>query len=191
MIKRLFKGIKGFRQGASTVKAGFAAMNEIKKAAAKGGYYEHIDKLPLRNFFKIKKGEYKYLWIKDDDKPFNKYLFMGVFQQMHFQFNHLDNEYLRAKLLAAEYESKYVRSVNQQDKVRWINNWKTQQKIVDNWKVSDIEIDDFTDYIERAYGLAPGVIDIDKISTSKGFNNFHKAIEINKKRAEKTNKSKK
>ena len=185
----MIKSIKGFFQGASTVKSGYDQMNAIKKAAAKGGYYEHIDELPLRNFFKIKKGEYKYLWIKDIEKPFNKYLFMGVFQQMHFQFNHLDNEYLREKALAAEYESKSIRAKTQADKVRWRNNYTTQQKKVDDWAVSDIEIDDFTDYIERTYGLAPGAIDIDKISTSKGFNSFHKAIEVNKKRE--SNKRKK
>lgn len=190
MIKRLFKGIKGFRQGGSMVKKGYDAMNDIKKAAAKGGFYLHIDELPLRNFFKIKKGEYQYLWIKDIEKPFNKFLFMGIFQQMHFQFNHLDNEYLRAKAAAAEYESKYIRAEKQSDKVRWLNNWTTQQKVVDNWKVSDMEIDDFTDYIEQAYGSAPGSIDIDKISTSKGFNSFHKAIEMVKKRAAKSNKRK-
>lgn len=191
MSNLITKGIKGFFQGRNSVKAGFDAMNDIKKAADKGGYYIHIDELPLKNFFKIKNGEYKYLWIKDVEKPFNKFLFMGVFQQMRFQFKELDNDYLRAQLLAAEYESKYVRSTKQADKVRWLNYWTTQQKVVDNWKSSDWDIDDFTDYIERTYGLAPGSIDIEKISTSKGFNNFHRAIEIVKKRAEQANKRKK
>lgn len=153
----------------------------IKKTVKEKKYYEYLDELPVLNFFKIKNGNYKYLWKNelDREKKHPIGLFLYTFQQMYYQFPRLDNEYLRDMATLADYQSKYIRTKN----MRWKNEYNTLKKKIDNTKPVDLNIDDFTDYIEHTFSNPIGSIDITRVSTSKAFNNYYKAIAKNRKNA--------
>ena len=55
----------------------------------------------------------------------------------------------------------------------------TLENKLKNQKISKFDIDEFTDYIERTYNLAPASIDTKKITVSKAFSNFQNAKELN------------
>ena len=152
----------------------------IKKTQKYGKYYTHISELPLYNFFKIKDGYFEYLWVneKDYDRPYSKYLFMAIFQEMWYQFPNLDNRYLRDKATLTDYESKYIRTSSS----RWKNEYNTLKAKLEKEEENkqNLILDDFTDYIEHTFKYTIGSIDVKKISTLKAFNNYYKAIKQNK-----------
>lgn len=152
----------------------------IAKTIKQKKYYTHIDDMPVYNFAKIMKGEYNYLWISENNRR-NKYpktLFQAVFGEMYFQFKYLDNTNLRNKATIAEYKYKFAATNN----FRWKNQANTLIAKLEKEVVSDFDLNNFTDYIEQTFKQPIGSIDVNKISTSKAFNNYHRAIEINKKR---------
>ena len=140
-------------------------------------YYTHIDYLPLFNFAEMMKGKFEYLYVGRKNRRIPKIYFLGIFEEMNFQFKVLDNSHLRDIADLADYQSKYVRT----GLSRWLNEYNTLKKKISEVKRSTFNLDDFTDYIEHTYKFAPGSIDPKKISTSKAFNNYQKAIEHNKK----------
>lgn len=139
-------------------------------------YYTHIDYLPLFNFAEIMKGNFNYLYVKNVNKKYPKIAFVRIFQEMNFQFKHLDNKHLRQLADLADFESKYVRTKNK----RWLNEYNTLKKKIEKKKSKPFDLNNFTDYIERTYNLVPGSIDVHKISTSKAFQSYQKAIKHNK-----------
>jgi len=153
----------------------------IKKTLKEQRYYTNIDELPIFNFFKIKNGLYEYLWRheKDRGKKYPKGLFLQVFQDMYFQFKKLDNTYLRNLADLADYESKYART----GLSRWKNEYNTLKAKIERTKPKDLNMDDFTDYIEHSLGHHVGSIDVHRTSISKAFNNYFRALEKNKKHA--------
>ena len=159
--------IKGWKEG-----------RLITKTIKEKKYYTHIEDLPVYNFFKIKSGKYEYLWKyeKDRDKPYPKGLFLSILQEMYFQFPKLDNTYLRNLADLADYESKWIRTKN----FRWKNEMNTLKKKIEDTKSTELNLDDFTDYIEHTFKNPVGSLDVYKVSTSKAFNNYYKAIEKNK-----------
>lgn len=161
MIKSL---IDGYREGML-----------INKTLKEKKYYESIEDLPIYNFFKIKKGEYKYLWKseKDYEKKFPLSLFQKVFFDMHFQFKKMDNTYLRDLATLEDYRSKYVRT----GLMRWKNEFNTLESKIKKTEYVDPNIDDFTNYIERVFNNPVGSLDVHKVSTSKAFSNYHIANE--------------
>jgi len=158
---------------------GFMAARKIHKEVNVKNYYTHIDDLPVYNFFKIAKGEYHYLFKNESDynKPFSEDLFKYTFSEMYFQFKKLDNSFLRDKAYLAVYWSKWVVEKN----YRWKNEYNTlNAKLTKNIQ-KELDINDFTDYIEMTFKQPVGSIDVHKVSTSKAFNNFNRAQEYNKK----------
>jgi len=139
-------------------------------------YYTHIDYLPLFNFAEIMKGKLEYLYVNQKYKRVPKGAFARIFQEMNFQFKSLDNKHLRQLADLADYESKYVRTHNK----RWLNEYNTLKAEIKKEKRKEFNLDDFTDYIERTYNLAPGAIDVHKITTAKAFSSYQNAIKHNK-----------
>ena len=138
-------------------------------------YYIHIDYLPLFNFAEIMKGKFEYLFVGKKRRP-PKIFFANIFAEMNFQFKELDNTHLRNKADLADYYSKYIRTANK----RWLNEYNTLKKKIDNVEHTTFNLDEFTDYIEQTFNFAPGSIDVKKISTAKAFNNYQKAIKHRK-----------
>jgi hypothetical protein len=166
MIKEFIQGFKKGRQITNAVKA--------------KNYYDHVEDIPVYNFFKVAKGEYQYLYkdSKDYDKPYPEELFKIVFNRMYFQFKKLDNTYLRQKAQLEVYWSKWIVEKN----YRWKNEFNTLKNKLEKEVKKELDIDDFTDYIERTFDQPVGSLDIYKVSVSKAFNNYHRAIEHNKKK---------
>ena len=144
-------------------------------------YYKHIDYLPLFNFAEIMKGNFNYLYIKKQDRKYPKVAFAKIFEAMNFQFKYLDNKGLRQRADLADYEHKYLTADNKKDKNRWLNEYNTLKNKINKKKNRPFDLNAFTDYIEHTFKFAPGSIDPKKISTSKAFMNYQKAIEHNKK----------
>lgn len=151
----------------------------IAKTIKQKRYYTHIDNLPVYNFAQIMKGKYQFLWIdeKYHKKKYPECLFKQVFQEMYFQFKYLDNLELRDKAAIAEYNYKFATTNN----YRWRNESTTLQAKLKTEVKGEFDLNDFTDYIEHTFKNPVGSIDVRKISTSKAFNNYHRAIELNKK----------
>ena len=141
-------------------------------------FYTHIDYLPLFNFAEIMKGKFEYMYHKPENKRAPKIYFANLFAEMNFQFRNLDNSHLRDKADLADYYSKYVRTNNK----RWLNEYNTLKKKINEKVKGKFNLDAFTDYIEHTFNFAPGSIDTKKISTSKAFSNYQKAIAHNKKK---------
>jgi hypothetical protein len=169
--------IKSFLQG-------FRTANLIKKTIKAKNYYDHIDELPVYNFFKIRKGEYQYLY-KDEklrDGQYPEALFKMVFREMYFQFKELDNTFLRELATLEDYKSKIARTKmyeNASEKAkhfRWKNEYNTLAKKVEKEVVKELDLDDFTDTIERTFNNPVGSLDVFKVSTSKAFNNYNRAV---------------
>jgi hypothetical protein len=153
-----------------------ARAKKASKQLKKAQYYTTLE-IPLFNFFECWKGNLNYLYKTNVDKPYPKMLFSYTFQEMYYQFKYLDNSYLRKLALLADYKSKHVRTEN----ARWLNSYNTLKKELENIKKTDHDLDEFTDYIEHTFKYPPGSIDVHKISTSKAFSNFKKAVDYNKK----------
>ena len=143
-------------------------------------YYTHIDYLPLFNFAEIMKGKFNYLYVGNKNKRYPKIAFAKIFEAMNFQFKTLDNKGLRQRADLADFESKYLTADNQKDRNRWLNEYNTLKKKIKKKKRKPFDLNAFTDYIEHTFKFAPGSIDAHKISTSKAFMNYQKAIEHNK-----------
>jgi len=165
------------------IKIFFKAWKEgrlINKTIKEKKYYTHIDDLPVYNFANIMKGEYEYLWMdyRERHKKYPKGLFQAIFSEMYFQFKYLDNTDLRNRAAIAEYKYKFAATNN----FRWKNQANTLIAKLEKEITTDFDLNDFTDYIEQTFSNPVGSIDVHRISTSKAFNNYHKAIKINKKR---------
>lgn len=143
-------------------------------------YYTHIDYLPLFNFSEIMKGKFEYLYEGKKNKRVPKVAFAKIFEEMNYQFKTLDNSHLRDLADLADYEYKIVEANDKRTKSRWQNEWYVLQKKIENKKRNKFDLSEFTDYIEQTFNFAPGSIDVHKISTAKAFNNYQKAIEINR-----------
>lgn len=135
-------------------------------------YYIHIDYLPLFNFAEIMKGKFHYLYHKPKNRRVPRIYFAKIFQEMNYQFNYLDNTHLRDKAELADYYNEYIMTGNK----RWLNEYNTLKKKIDDKKKTYFNLDSFTDYIEHAFNHAPGSINTKTISTAKAFNNYQKAI---------------
>lgn len=140
-------------------------------------YYKHIDSLPVYNWFKISKGELQYLY-----KYNIKYIpnfFPELVLKMVFQFERLDLTLLRKK---AEYQVLLSMAVRQQNKSLKFNA-DIMKKEIDNIEMklsqNDVSLDGFLDYIELTFNNI-GSLDPKKISTSRAFSLYHKAVERNK-----------
>ena len=138
--------------------------------------YIHIDELPVKNYFKIRKGFLNYLYIQNKKRDYPVSAFLSIFNNMSFQFKHLDNSYLRAKADLADYKSRYTRTGNK----RWIREYDTLKKKIDNWPVNELDLNDFTEYIELNFKQPIGSFDVN-MSTSRAFSAFHKARLIHRK----------
>ncbi len=145
-------------------------------------YYTHIDYLPLFNFAEIMKQKFEYLYKGKKNKWYPKVVFAKIFENMNYQFKVLDNSHLRDDADLADYEYKIVEAKDKRSKSRWQNEFYVLQKKIENKKRNKFDLSDFTDYIEQAFNFAPGSINPHTIMTSKAFNNYQKAIELNRKR---------
>jgi len=134
------------------IKAVFNAyleMRLINKTEKQKKYYKSIEDLPIYNFFKLKKGEYQYLWKseKDYNKKYPKTLFSQVFFEMYFQFPKLDNTYLRDMSTLEDYRSKYVRT----GLSRWKNEFNTLEAKIKKTEYKETTLDEFTNHIVLAH----------------------------------------
>ena len=140
-------------------------------------YYTHISELPLYNFAKISNGGLNYLYIRNINRKVPVAAFTGIIQRMLFQFDKIDNTHLRQLADLADYNSKYVVTGNK----RWLNEYNTLKAKLDKKEVNKFNIDEFTNVIEQTFNHTPGSIDTKKISTSKAFSMYYKAVDQIKK----------
>lgn len=137
--------------------------------------YTHVDYLPLFNFSEIMKGKFEHLYHTEKGRVPRIY-FNNIFKQMNYQFHVLDNTILRQKADLADYQSKFARTGNK----RWLNEYMTLYAQLQEVTSNEFNLDAFTDYIEQTFSFVPGSINPKQISTAKAFNNYQKAIEVNK-----------
>lgn len=142
-------------------------------------YYTHIDYLPLFNFAEIMKGKFEYLFV-GKKRRVPRIFFAKIFEKMNYQFKVLDNSNARDLADLAEYEYLYVSASNKKDYYFNKNEYNTLAAAIKKKKSTPFDLNDFTDYIERTYNLAPGAIDAHEISTAKAFGNYQKAIVKNR-----------
>ena len=74
-------------------------------------YHESIDTLPIANWKECEKGNYQYLYKCDFFEVPKKFppSFGKVFEEMLYQFDHLDLDLIRLLNLAAKYDNRFVR----------------------------------------------------------------------------------
>lgn len=135
-------------------------------------YYSKITKLPLYNWFEVKKGNINYLF------RFNIFNFIPTFfftlvMDLFYQFDSLDLGLLRKK---SDYMFLKSYAIRTKDKNLMFRADSLQKEIEDIEKRgTDISLNEFIDFIELSFNCA-GTIDPFKISTSRAFSLFNKAV---------------
>lgn len=142
-------------------------------------YYKSIDKLPVYNWFMIQNNDLKWLY----KYRIFKYIpgfFLKVITDMVYQFETLDLTMIRKR---AEYEILRSMAARQNNKNLEFNAnliekeiEKLEKKIKDD---NGLTLNGFLDYIEMTFESI-GSLDPYKLSTSRAFSLYHKAIEKNK-----------
>ena len=141
-------------------------------------YYKRLDKISLARWFEILDGEYIKLYKIRLTKRIPLFFFETIFD-MTFQSDNVDLTEINKQAELAILYSMAARTENksllfQADSMAKdieIKNKKKEKK--------GVKLNDFIDYIEITFERI-GTIDPEKISASRAFSLYHKAIEKNK-----------
>ena len=142
------------------------------------GYYKHIDKLPVYNWFKLSEGDYSYLYKKKRLKRCPEF-FRALHMELWFQMEQIDPSYIRKLHKHAYLKSLYATTKNP----RWINSANFLKAELESEKKVMQELpklNDMLNIIEETFNNI-GQIDVYKMSTSRFFSLLNKAIDKNKK----------
>jgi len=146
--------------------------------AKKKGYYTHIDFLPVWNWFEISKGNLEYLYKKDPVKFYPEY-FKKIPLEMLFQFEYLDTTYFQKMQQLAYLRALYAttKRFDYLNKANSLEHEIKKESSIENKKAT---LNEMCVFIEEAFKNI-GAIDVQKMSTSKFFALYYRAIEKNKK----------
>jgi hypothetical protein len=138
------------------------------------GYYKHIDKLPIYNWFKLVDGEYNYLFkrrIKNHPRFFKR-----LYMELFFQLEKVDMTYFEEIHKLYYLRSLYVTT----KKPQYLNQANFLEASMQKRKSSKpLKLNDILSYIEDTL-KSVGQIDVHKMSTSYFFHLYYRAIDKNK-----------
>lgn len=144
------------------------------------GYYKSVDKLPIYNWIQSLKGDYKYLYkrrIKSTPRFFERW-----HMQLFFQLEKVDMGYFNDLLKLKYLQSLYVTTKN----IKYYNMANFHKAAMDDkkkkrnqLKSKSESLNDMVTLIEETMqGI--GQIDVYKISTSRFYSLYYRAIEKRK-----------
>lgn len=140
-------------------------------------YYTSINRLPIYYWFELQKGDYSILYKVKFIKHI-PYFFYNISMDMLFEFDNLDLTLLRKKADLAVLNSIATRTNDKSIKFQAdVLKKEIERKISQTGK--DISLNEFIDYIEMTFNNI-GQLDVYKLSTSRAFSLYNKAIERNK-----------
>lgn len=145
--------------------------------ARKVGYYTHIDFLPIYNWFEILKGNYEFLYKKQGKKECPDF-FKELPLEMFFQFEKVEMHYFE-QVQKLEYLRALYALTKKPD---YLNQSRSLAKQLENESKINQKtpsLNEILNYIEETFKNI-GAIDIHKMSTSRFFALYHRAIEKNK-----------
>jgi len=145
-------------------------------------YYKHLDKICLKKWFDVMEGNKKSLY-KVDFINYIPVLFDKIILDMLFQMDYVNTEMIEKERQLAILRSISVRT---RDKTMQFqadtlaNEIKIKMQNYSNEK--ETGLNGFIDFIEMTFNQI-GTIDPYKISASRAFSLYHKAVEQNKRLA--------
>ena len=148
------------------------------------GYYNHIDILPIYNWFKLLEGDYTYLYKKRIAQT--PHLFQDLYRMLFFQMEKVEMGYFENVHRLAYLKSLYVTT----KKPQFLNQARSlehRMKEQNKKGGSKPKLNDMLNYIEKTFSKE-GTLDPKKISTSRFYSLYHMAIEKNRKDANRLNK---
>ena len=142
-------------------------------------YYKSFDTIKLRKWFQVQNGNLKALY---KVHLFNRVpvFFLKIVMDMIYSMPVLDLTLLRKKADVAILNSIAQRTGNKSMKFQadiMIKEIQDKESKLDTGK--EMNLDEFIDYIELTFESI-GMIDADKMTASRAFSLFHKAVEKNK-----------
>jgi hypothetical protein len=142
------------------------------------GYYKHLDTLPAYNWFKIMDGDYTYLYKRRINKT--PEVFKDFASELFWQMEKVEMGYFDDTLKLAYLKSLWVTTKRPQ----FLNQARSLEHKIkqSNSKESKPQnLNDMLNYIEETFNQV-GQIDPKKISTSRFYALFNRAIETVKKK---------
>ena len=148
------------------------------------GYYKHIDTLPIYNWFKLLDGDYTYLYKKRIAQT--PYLFQDLYGQLFFQMEKVEMGYFENVHKLAYLKSLYVTTKNPQflNQARSLEHRMIEENKNDNKKP---KLNDMLNYIEETFSNI-GQVNPMTTSTSRFYALYNRAIDKNRKEANRLNK---
>lgn len=139
------------------------------------GYYKNIDILPVYNWFKLMEGQYKYLY-KKQIKQTPKF-FVRLYSELFFQFDVVEmrsfDDILKLAYLFSLYETtENPKFLNQANSLKY--------QMTNRKKTEPMKLNEMINRIEEQFDSI-GKIDVHKMSTSRFFSLYYKAINKMKK----------
>ena len=147
------------------------------------GYFNHIDNLPIYNWFKLYEGDYTYLYKRRISQT--PHLFKDVYANLFFQLEKVDMRHFEDVHKLAYLRSLYATTKRPQF-LNQANSLESTLKKKDK-KSKPLKLNDMLNYIEETFSNV-GQIDPKKTSTSRFFSLYHRAIDKNKKESKHLNK---
>jgi hypothetical protein len=148
------------------------------------GYYKHLDVLPAYNWFKILEGDYSYLYkrrIKKVPEVFKSFAAELFWQMEKVEMGYFDDMLKLAYLKSLWMTEKRPQFLNQARSL--------QHRIVQSGSKESkpARLNDMLNYIEETFSQE-GQIDPKKISTSRFYSLYNRAVEKNEREIDRLNK---
>jgi len=140
------------------------------------GYYKSIDTIPIYNWFEVTKGNYVYLYKRRIN--IHPEYFKLIYNDLFFQLEHIDTSYFEKIHKIAYLRALYVLT----KKPQHLNNSNFLMAELNNKKEvinKPAKLNELVNYIEETFKNI-GSIDVHKMSTSRFFSLYYRAIDKNK-----------
>jgi len=148
------------------------------------GYYNHIDILPIYNWFKLLEGDYTYLYKRRIVQT--PHLFQDLYGILFFQMEKIEMGYFENIHKLAYLKSLYATT----KKPQYLNQARSLEHRIKTAQKKDNKnprLNDMLNYIEETFSNV-GQLDPMKTSTSRFYSIYNRAVEKNKKDANRLNK---
>jgi len=140
------------------------------------GYYKSIDVIPIYNWFKLTEGEFAYLYKRRINM--HPEYFKLVYNDMFFQLERIDTNYFEKIHKVAYLRAWYVLT----KKPQYLNSSNFLMAEINKAKEvkrKPIKLNELVTYIEETFKNV-GTIDVHKMSASRFFSLYYRAIDKNK-----------
>ena len=141
-------------------------------------YYNNLEKISLRKWFDIIEGNYIELYKIKLTKHVPSF-FLEIIMDMTFKSDNVDLTELKKQADLAILYSMAARMDNKSILFQADSMSKDMEKKDKKNESKEVKLNDFIDYIEITFEQI-GTIDPDKISASRAFSLYHKAVQRNK-----------